>query len=571
MSETKHPLKVFLCHASLDKAAVRELYFALKTEVWIDPWLDKAKILPGQNWRTVIERAVEESDVVLVCLSTQSVSKEGFVQRELKYAYDIALEKPEETIFLIPLRLDECVVPRGLRSFHWVDYFGVEKIDGYSNLLASLKLRYEQKLILAEQARARQEKERLEREAAENTAREKVERERTERAAQEYLEREAYEGARREKTEREAAEKVALEKAKREAAKKNKYEQAQHRAAQIALLKATFSNSFISFRSVLPSAKPFFTIGGILGVIFVLFWIDSWATPKFFSSRPTSKASSTSYFVAPPTASLETRSPRATPTQSTTSTPTVKLPSETTDIKGVPMVLVPAGEFTMGAKIGPNDTKPAHQVYLDNYYIDKFEVTNIYYKACVDAEVCLSPQDLSSLTRSSYYGNSKFDNFPVIHVNWEMARTYCEWRNSALPTEAQWEKAARANTDHRYPWGNVLDRSYANYDSAASTFGQRPSVDTTQVGSYSKGNSPYGLSDLIGNVSEWVADWYLDTYYQNFVGPNPLGPASGISRVLRGGSYRSAYNTAYTAYRSNASPEYESHDLGFRCARTVHP
>src|SRR5687767_10358285 len=117
MPEPKRPLKVFLCHASQDKLTVRELYGALKAEGWIDPWLDKAKILPGQDWRTVIEKAVEESDVVIVCLSSLSVSKEGFVQREIKYAYDIALEKPEETIFLIPLRLDDCAIPRGLRSF----------------------------------------------------------------------------------------------------------------------------------------------------------------------------------------------------------------------------------------------------------------------------------------------------------------------------------------------------------------------------------------------------------------------------------------------------------------------
>jgi serine phosphatase RsbU (regulator of sigma subunit) len=148
MPEQKRPLKVFLCHASQDKPVVLELHSALKLEGWIDPWLDKAKILPGQDWRFEIEKAVEESDVVVVNLSTRSVSKEGYVQREIKYAYDIALEKPEETIFLIPLRLDDCIVPRGLRSFHWVNYFGVEKSDAYSSLLDALKLRYEQKLKL---------------------------------------------------------------------------------------------------------------------------------------------------------------------------------------------------------------------------------------------------------------------------------------------------------------------------------------------------------------------------------------------------------------------------------------
>ncbi|MBK7319275.1 toll/interleukin-1 receptor domain-containing protein [Candidatus Villigracilis affinis] len=142
------PLRVFLCHASQDKPAVRELYNALKSEGWIDPWLDKAKILPGQDWEFVIEKAVDDSDVVIVCLSGQSVTKEGFVQREIRYAYDIALEKPEETIFLIPLRLDDCNVPRKLRTLHWVDYFGFDKKNSYADLLEALKLRYEQKMRL---------------------------------------------------------------------------------------------------------------------------------------------------------------------------------------------------------------------------------------------------------------------------------------------------------------------------------------------------------------------------------------------------------------------------------------
>ena len=138
-------LKVFLCYASQDRSAVQELYNSLKTQDWVDPWLDKAKILPGQDWRVVIEEAVEEADIVIACLSTESVNKEGFVQRELKYATEIAEEKPGETIFLIPLRLDECMIPRWLRHLQWNDYFGAEKSSAFSNLLAALKLRYEQK------------------------------------------------------------------------------------------------------------------------------------------------------------------------------------------------------------------------------------------------------------------------------------------------------------------------------------------------------------------------------------------------------------------------------------------
>ena len=146
MPDTKRPLKVFLCHASQDKPVVRELAQRLFAEGWIDPWLDEKKLLPGQDWRLKIEEAVETSDIVIICLSSNSVSKEGYVQKELRYAREMALEKPDDTIFLIPLRLDNCDTPRGLRFYQWVDYFGEGKQEAYRTLLESLTLRHEQKL-----------------------------------------------------------------------------------------------------------------------------------------------------------------------------------------------------------------------------------------------------------------------------------------------------------------------------------------------------------------------------------------------------------------------------------------
>jgi hypothetical protein len=156
MSTEKRPLKVFLSYASQDRPVVREIYDALKREDWIDPWLDQEKILPGQNWRLVIETAVDEADVVIICLSHQSVTKEGYVQREIKYAYEIALEKPDGTIFLIPLRLDDCEIPRELRFLQRVDYFGVEKTAAYSDLLDALRVRYDQKFGIVSSYRKQQ-------------------------------------------------------------------------------------------------------------------------------------------------------------------------------------------------------------------------------------------------------------------------------------------------------------------------------------------------------------------------------------------------------------------------------
>ncbi|MBK9780389.1 MAG: toll/interleukin-1 receptor domain-containing protein [Anaerolineales bacterium] len=129
---------------------MRELSRQLMGEGWIDIWRDEKNLLPGQDWRVKIEEAVEEADVVIICLSNHSVSKEGHVQKELRYAREIALEKPEDAIFLIPLRLEECEVPRGLRFYQWVDYFGESKDSSYKALVTSLEYRYEQKIKIEE-------------------------------------------------------------------------------------------------------------------------------------------------------------------------------------------------------------------------------------------------------------------------------------------------------------------------------------------------------------------------------------------------------------------------------------
>lgn len=142
--EPKHPLKVFLCHASQDKPAVRELYQRLKKEGWIDPWLDEEKLTLGQHWTSAIEDALDVADIIVIFLSKNSVQKEGFVQRELNYAWEISLEKPRNAIFLIPFRLDNCEVPRILRTRQWGDYFGETKESTYQILLRSLKERQQQ-------------------------------------------------------------------------------------------------------------------------------------------------------------------------------------------------------------------------------------------------------------------------------------------------------------------------------------------------------------------------------------------------------------------------------------------
>jgi formylglycine-generating enzyme required for sulfatase activity len=181
-----------------------------------------------------------------------------------------------------------------------------------------------------------------------------------------------------------------------------------------------------------------------------------------------------------------TPEPSVLPTEAIFPTAT-PLPTEITDNFGVEMVLVPAGEFLMGNNEGAEDEKPAHVVYLDTYYIDKFEVTNSQYKDCVDAEVCDPQKRVESVTRSNYYGKAEFDNYPVIGINWNWANTFCAWRGAGLPSEAQWEKAARGGLDGQtYPWGNEAPVCQKGVENGAN-FDDNDlcnDVDTKMVGEY---------------------------------------------------------------------------------------
>jgi formylglycine-generating enzyme required for sulfatase activity len=236
-------------------------------------------------------------------------------------------------------------------------------------------------------------------------------------------------------------------------------------------------------------------------------------------------------------------------------------PAEIIDAKGVPMRLVPAGEFTMGSDVGSADEKPVHQVYLDAYYMDVYEVTNARYQACVSDGACGAPRAAASSTRSPYYGDPRYDEYPVVNVMWGQARSYCRWREADLPTEAQWEKAARSTDARTYPWGEGIDKSMANYDGS----------DTAAVGSYEKGKSPYGLYDMAGNVWEWVSDRYAHIYYRKSPYKNPSGSISGLDHGLRGGSWNYGSNVARASFRNWDTTLTWYYSVGFRCARNVAP
>ncbi|MEK7399599.1 MAG: SUMF1/EgtB/PvdO family nonheme iron enzyme [Candidatus Poribacteria bacterium] len=223
---------------------------------------------------------------------------------------------------------------------------------------------------------------------------------------------------------------------------------------------------------------------------------------------------------------------------------------------GAEMVLIPAGEFQMGSNDGENDEKPVHAVYLNAFYMDKYEVTNTQYGKFMKESKHEAPK---------YWNDSSFNtpNHPVVGVSWNDAKAYAEWAGKRLPTEAEWEKAARGGLVGKlYPWGDTLTHDDANYN---GTGGKDIWKYTSPVGSFAPNG--YGLYDMAGNVWEWCADWYDSNYYSNSPKSNPAGPSSGELRVLRGGSWSdNLVNALRVAFRYYVNPLYYS-SIGFRCVQ----
>ena len=234
------------------------------------------------------------------------------------------------------------------------------------------------------------------------------------------------------------------------------------------------------------------------------------------------------------------------------------------------------------------DEAPLHSVFLDSFYIDKYEVTNYQYRSCVTEGYCEKPSKSNSWTQESYYDNPKFDDYPVIYVSWEDALSYCSWRGLRLPTEAEWEKAARGPEALIFPWGDTFTEPLANICDKSCTF-NRPHldiddryVDTSPVGFFPEGASPYGAMDMAGNVSEWVNDIFVIDYYQWAPTENPPGPEHGYAidqtsdgyiwgtdRVIRGGSFSENKIFVRASSRSLYRVDEGKYDIGFRCAMSV--
>lgn len=348
------------------------------------------------------------------------------------------------------------------------------------------------------------------------------------------------------------------------------------------------SNSRGSFRTW---RIALFGVIGFIAVIIGIFMMGG-PSPDLSGSAGINQIPSTA---TPTETSIPTQQPTLTPAPTLSPTPE----DEITDANNISMHFVPGGEFTMGGPaekaftecqslyIGGTciqdwflDEEPIHTVFLNDYYMDTYEVSNASYRECVNRGACLPPKNASSRTHSSYYDDLQYNNYPVIYVDWNMANAYCEWRGARLPTEAEWEKSARGTDARTYPWGNTFDGANANFcDSNCLNEGANKDyndgyADTAPVDFHPDGVSVYGIFNLAGNVWEWAADWYGPAYYANSPSGNPTGPefsdfASGGGRVARGGSWDDFGDVLRSTNRYLVRPAYYTNTLGFRCVRPL--
>jgi serine/threonine-protein kinase len=321
-------------------------------------------------------------------------------------------------------------------------------------------------------------------------------------------------------------------------------------------------------------------LGGIGVAIITALIIGFPQLQGIFTPAPTSTPT------RPIITAIETSSPTVTPTftdapeaisVTTTITPAVS-PTPTLGVgstwirpaDGMIMLYVPEGNFLMGSSDSDTqadfDEKPQHTIYLNAFWIDQTEVTNAKYATCVQDEACQAPQDSGEYIVKGYYGSPQYDQYPVHNVTWNDAQIYCSWAGGSLPTEAEWEKAARGTDGRTFPWGEGVDCSRANY--ACDSYDD---LYLKMVASFESGISPYGAYDMAGNVYEWVLDWFSPDYYAQSPQINPTGPTSGKYRVHRGGGVNFFSNLIRAANRDAESPDTRHNRIGFRCVRSTNP
>ena len=419
---TSRPLRVFLCHSSNDKPAVRELYQKLRAEPWISPWLDEEELFPGMDWNLEIEKAIEATDVIIVCLTKGSITKEGYVQRELRIVLDFADYKPEGTLYVIPVRLEECEPPRRLRAWQYADYFEGQRDRAFQRLLVSLKRRATSLKLEYEEKNKREVKEEVNRLAAQKAEEERV--------AQVKIESER---KAKEDTDRLAAQKVEEERvalAKLESERKAK-EDADRLAKQkaeeegIAKERRLADEKAEAKRKAAASQKEWFE--------------KTWQEAEQKHSKEPEKIAPTQVVMSKADENVNRIANLA-------------YKNKLVFSNGLEFMCVPAGKFIMGSNFG--NEKPQHTVEIPyDYWMARFPVTNELYSDYAKAKRVTYPVS----------GWEEKKKHPVVSVKWTDAIDYCRWLNILLkvelpsglilrlPTEAEWEKAARSTDGREYP------------------------------------------------------------------------------------------------------------------------
>jgi serine/threonine-protein kinase len=309
------------------------------------------------------------------------------------------------------------------------------------------------------------------------------------------------------------------------------------------------------------------TIGAVAAVLLVVLLCAALTPLVFPAAAPAARVTPTpidkAALAAAPFAVKPTFIATAVVTSPAIATPTI---SATSEISPTPpgMVLIPAGSFTMGAVSGKleADETPPHVVRLGDYYMDVVEVTNAQFARFVNSSgYQTDAEKAGDATTWRSFNSADRQRFPVIFVSWNDAARYCAWVGKRLPTEAEWERAARSSTKRIFPWGDAFNSNFANTVEAG--VGQPVAVASRSA------PSPTGLYDTVGNVWEHVADWYDGGYYASSPAQNPPGPAAGLFKVIRGGSFKTRPEQATTTARETISVDGRGDDVGFRCAQDL--
>lgn len=730
MPEQQRPLKVFLCHAHVDKDSAKQLYNHLIRD-GVDAWLDKEKLLGGANWEFEIRKAVRECDIFLVCVSeqfTQRLRRKNFAQTEVGIALNEAELKPREQIYIVPVRLENCAVPKSLQRWHWVDLF---EPDGYERLIRSLNKRIEELReietgqgninqpnisvvvsgdvtgnliigndnsiqtsfpppILPEKRKSPNISWKLS-DAHQNgqsyISIDILNKENFPIRCYCYIKSVELDGILRDDIKNEIAkytnrvswlggsddngtknidpmgsgrlnlvslsnQSLLMSHLRFETAKGPRYKShtgefflpfgnytislglsctvdgtvfrdipiaasfeyfEEHRpndgkmsalaeipqALQLSSKDESVhqSTEFIdqskkSVSTVIKEdvhekahrkLKPEYIVAiiGLIGTILAaLIGILPQVLPPVpaptATNMPSATLSPVQIFPKPTSIVFPTATPSPSLTATLTQTPgktetSTPIPTELVDARGVAMRLIPAGTFSMGMEDGPEFDQPVNLVYLNSYYLDQYEVSNSHYRQCVTAGACISPKDAEFENYADYLNSPTYDDYPVVNVSWYQAKAYCEWRGARLPTEAEWEKAARGDSGFIFPWGNNFVTTNLNFcdKNCSQSWAMLEADDgyayTAPVTAFPWGQSSYGLYNMSGNVAEWVDDWY-----QAYPGGNPAASADfgETDKVVRGGSWFDPPPFMIRAdHRFSLWPE-ASYDLvGFRCAR----